>query len=111
GAENGLTDFTTDTSSGYDVVVSSPRASGAFAFHLAHLDPAADQKLTLMRVLLPGANGQMQFKSRLGVASSTQVAKVQLSVDQGNSWQDVYTQPGAYSPSQPNQEMTFTTRS
>jgi hypothetical protein len=110
GAENGLTDFTTDTSAGYNVIVSSPRASGSFAFHLAHLNPATDQMLTYTRVLLPGANGQMQFKSRLGVASSDQVAKVQVSVDQGNSWQDIYSQPGAYSQSQPNQETSFTTR-
>jgi len=46
----------------------------------------------------------------LGVASLSQVAKVQLSVDQGNSWQDIYSQPGDYSQSQPNQETSFTTR-
>ena len=98
GAENGLTDFTTDTSAGYSVIVSSPRASGSFAFHLAHPNPPTDQVLTYTRVLLPGAASQIQFNSRLAIATPNQVARVQVSVDQGTSWEEIYSQPGADQP-------------
>ncbi|HWH77914.1 MAG TPA: hypothetical protein VNT76_11105, partial [Candidatus Binatus sp.] len=98
GAENGLTDFTTDTSAGYNVIVSSPRASGSFAFHLAHPNPPTDQVLTYTRVLLPGAASQIQFNSRLATATPNQVARVQVSVDQGASWEDIFSQPGADQP-------------
>src|SRR6185369_10927551 len=80
GAENDLTYFVTDTAPDYNVIVSSPRASGSFAFHLAHTQPA-DQILSFIRALLPGTNGQMQFKSRLGWATSAQIANVQVSLD------------------------------
>ena len=93
GAENDLTYFVTDTAPDYNVSVSSPRASGSFAFHLAHTQPA-DQILSFIRALLPGTNGQMQFKSRLGWATSAQIANVQVSLDQGSSWLTVYNQAG-----------------
>jgi hypothetical protein len=93
GAENGLTFFTTNTSPDYTVIVTTPKASGSFAFHLAH-PQVSDEWLTYTRVLLPAPAGQMQFKSRLGWATPTQIARVQVSVDQGSSWQDVYTQAG-----------------
>lgn len=95
GAENGLTDFTANTSPDYNVIVNSPTASGSGAFHLAHPTPPTDQFLTYNRVLLPGSGAQMQFRSRLGWATPTQVARVQVSLDQGGSWQDVYTQAGS----------------
>ncbi len=99
GAENVLTYFTTNTASDYSVIVNSPKASGAFAFHLAHTQPDSetlpdDQILTYTRVLLPGTNSQMQFKSQLGYAADGEVARVQISKDAGNSWQDVYSQTG-----------------
>ncbi|HKS37177.1 MAG TPA: CAP domain-containing protein [Verrucomicrobiae bacterium] len=95
GAENGLTDFTANTSPDYNAVVNSPTASGSAAFHLAHPTPPTDQFLTYNRVLLPGSGAQMQFRSRLGWATPTQVARVQVSLDQGSSWQDVYAQAGS----------------
>lgn len=106
GAENGLAYFTTNTAPDYNVIISSPKASGNFAFHLAHPEPPEDQVLTYTRVLLPGASGQMQFKSRLGYAGSAQVAKAQISVDQGASWQDAFSQAGSDGPG----EATFSTK-
>jgi hypothetical protein len=94
GAENGLTDFTSLTTPGYAVVVTSPRASGSYAFHLAQPAPER-QTLTYTRVLLPGTSAQIRFSSRLGWATPTQIARVQASLDQGSSWADVYTQAGA----------------
>src|SRR5439155_16924240 len=50
GAENGLAYFTTNTGPNYNVIVSNPKASGSFAFHLSQNDPE-DQILTYVRVL------------------------------------------------------------
>jgi hypothetical protein len=105
GAENGLTYFTTNTASDYNVIVTSPVASGTHAFHLQHTQPN-DQVLSYTRVLVPSTNSQLQFKSRLGFAFSDEVAKVQISVDQGQSWQDVYIQAGTGTSG----ETSFSTR-
>jgi hypothetical protein len=92
-----LTDFTTDTSAGYNIITSNPNGPGS-SFHLAHPDPATDQVLTYNRVLLPGTAARIQFNSRLGVATPNQVARVQVSADQGTSWEEIYSQPGADQP-------------
>ena len=99
GAESGLTYFTTNTASDYNVIVSSPKASGSYAFHLAHTQPdnqtpPENQILSYIRLLVPGTNSQLQFKSRLGYAADGEVARVQISKDAGNSWQEVFTQTG-----------------
>src|SRR5439155_8435845 len=75
GAENGLTYFTTDTASDYNVIVTSPVASETHSFHLQHTEPN-NQVLTYNRVLVPSANSQLQFKSRLAYAFSDEVVKV-----------------------------------
>jgi len=105
GADNGLTGFTATTSSGYNVVVGNPNGSGN-VFHLAHPSPVSDQILVLNRLLLPAAGSQMQFRSRLGVASATQVARVQVSADSGTTWTDVFSQAGNGQPG----ETSFSTR-
>ncbi len=97
GAENGLTDFTVSTSSGYNVVVDNPNGAG-HVFHLAHPNPATDQILSYNRILLPGINAEVQFKSRLGTATAGQVARVQVSSDSGATWVDVFSQAGNGQP-------------
>lgn len=104
GAETGLTYFTTHTSADYNVIANNPNGAGN-SFHLAH-PQADDQWLVYTRALLPGTNAEMQFKSRLGWASTNQIAKVQLSLDQGSSWQDIYSQIGSDGPG----ETSFATR-
>ncbi|MGA2656588.1 MAG: CAP domain-containing protein [Verrucomicrobiota bacterium] len=94
GAENGLTNFTALTSPGYSVITNTPVAAGHWAFYLVHPLPAA-QVLQLNEVLFPAANTLLSFKSRLGHATTSEVARVQVSVDGGSTWEDIYTQPGA----------------
>ncbi|MCX6903611.1 MAG: hypothetical protein NTW03_09070, partial [Verrucomicrobia bacterium] len=106
GAENGLINFTANTSSGYEVIQSEIKASGSSAFHFAH-PQATDQTLELNYLLLPATNAALQFKSRLGQATTNQVAKVQASTDDGMTWQDLYSQAGMGETS-PG-ELTFTT--
>jgi uncharacterized protein YkwD len=94
GAENGLGNVTVSNSPGYSVLVSDLVASGSFAFHLAQPD-GSDQFLTLNPVLRVSANSMLTFSKLLGYASTTQVAKAQVSTDGGATWQDVWTEAGS----------------
>ncbi len=107
GAETGLGNFTVQTTAGYAVRDSSVKAAGAYSFHLAHPPGAKDQLLTLNQAFVPQADATLTVKSRLGVATSDQVATIQISADGGLSWEDIYTQPGTGQPG----ETSFVTRS
>ncbi|MFA5265920.1 MAG: hypothetical protein WC378_19030 [Opitutaceae bacterium] len=95
GAEGGLQGVETSTTSGYSVVDTSTKAAGAASYHLAHTS-TADQSFTLPgSFTFAGGSASVAFKSRLGWASTYQVARLQVSVDEGASWVDLYTQAGA----------------
>lgn len=93
GAENGTAGLTVATTGSYSVT-GTVRASGAAGFHLAH--PTTDtQFVRLGPTFLGSANAQLAFQSRLGYATTTQIAHVQISLDEGATWVDVFTQEGA----------------
>jgi hypothetical protein len=94
GAENGLTNFVVDTTAGYAVQQTSVKAAGSYAFYLAHPTPPRDQTLLLNRLLFPATNTFVYFKSRLGYATASQVAQVQVTTDDGITWQNLYSQAG-----------------
>lgn len=94
GAETQLAGFTDRTSGGYTVAVRAPVAAGSYAFHLAHPSPAKNQALIYDRAFLAGATAELRFKSRLGWSSVRQRASVQVSLDEGKSWAEVYGQAG-----------------
>ncbi len=95
GAESNLTGFMDQTSGGYEVVVRSPVASGTSAFHLAQPSPARLQALVYEKGFVVGATSELRFKSRLGWSSVRQRAAVQVSLDEGRSWAEVYGQSGS----------------
>ena len=97
GAENGLANVTVTASAGYNVIASDVQFTGSKSFHLA-MPVAEKQILTLNRLLRPGANGQWIFAERLGVASSNQVARAQISTNGGVTWQDVWSRAGTVPP-------------
>ncbi|PAW68329.1 MAG: hypothetical protein B9S34_02735 [Opitutia bacterium Tous-C1TDCM] len=96
GAEGGLDGLAaTTSSSAYAVVQSSIVAAGASAYRLAHVTPRTDQILQLpglFRIEKPDA--ALTFQSRLGIATAIQTARVQVSADDGVSWNDLFTQVG-----------------
>src|SRR5262249_22534997 len=92
-AENGLDDFTAKTSPGYSVLDHTVQSAGQSSFHLAQPAPEA-QFLTLKKTLRAGPTTQLAFSSRLSWATSKQAARVQISLDSGNSWQDIWSQAG-----------------
>lgn len=79
-------------------------------FRLGHLQGEVDdQILTFKDTFLPGPNAQLNFQSRLAIAMQVQEARIQLSLDDGNSWFSVWTQTGESQPDQTAQpgETTF----
>lgn len=92
-AENGLGDLRADIGSSYDARTNETAAGGSWAYRLQ--DAALKgQTLTVEKLLIPGPAGVMSFDSRLGWASGSEAAVVQISVDGGHSWRDIYTQKG-----------------
>jgi uncharacterized protein YkwD len=93
GAEAGTGNFSASTSAGYSVVATDVSAGGAASFHLAHAQPV-DQVLLLNEAVVATATSVLRFDSRLGIASTGQVALVEASVDDGATWSALYQQPG-----------------
>ncbi len=91
--DGGLGDFTVVVSSGYTVLASDPSLGNGQFFHLVQPLPAP-QTLQLNLALYPGTNATVGFLSRLGWASTGQVARAQISLDQGASWRDLWSQTG-----------------
>lgn len=94
GAENGTSTMIVAASAGYGVVTTTVKRSGEAAYHLAHPSPPTDQALTLRNPIRLGATSVLSFYSRLAHASIDQIARAQISTDDGASWVDVWTQAG-----------------
>lgn len=79
----------------YSLVQTSVRVgtSGA-AIHLAH-PVLEDQWVRLKPTYVPGAAGSVTFDSWLRASSVRQVARLQVSTDDGQSWSDAWTKVGA----------------
>ena len=106
GAE-GSQEFVTDqTDDAYPLFSTGAAANGSFSLHLAHSD-ATNQQVIIERQIFPSASSQLRFASRLGFASVTQIARAQVSLDDGQTWADVYTQAGTDGRG----ETSFTNRS
>jgi len=94
GAEAGLDGITATTSDGYSVIETGAAGVGGASYHLAH-SAATSQSLTLPESFLVGSSSPtVTFLSRLGWATATQVARVQVSTDDGRAWTDIHTQAG-----------------
>lgn len=87
-------DVTANISALYPLVQTSIFASGNAAFHMAHTIPARPQTFKLNRHIVPSERSELRFQSRLGASSTGQVTRVQVSLDDGSSWRDLYSQSG-----------------
>lgn len=96
GAENGGANVAINQTAGYSVIQSELKASGSSAFHLVH--PAAgprSQYVTLNPAYPIGDGSALSFQSRLGWAAPDQRALVQVSTNEGATWQTIYNQAGS----------------
>lgn len=103
GAENGTNGVEDGTDSSYDLITLQISANGDAAFHLAHPQAVA-QYFTLKDEFLVGDQAELRFASRLGWSTGEEFAKVQVSLDGGQGWRDVYSQSGG------NRESDFAIR-
>jgi hypothetical protein len=104
-ANNGLGNFTISPPPYYYVITNPPVGPEGACFHLTHLDPAS-QLLQLNELLLPSTNTMLNFASQLGYASSDETAHVQVSTNDGSTWDDLFVEAGTGSP-----ESSFTPHS
>jgi hypothetical protein len=94
GAEAGLGNFTRNTAAGYFVISNTLVAAGSLAFQLGHPPGGLwPQTLTLNTIVAPLTNSVLQFKSQLRYATSDQVARVEVTTNDG-PWFPIYSQPG-----------------
>lgn len=104
-AEAGLDGLLATTSPGYAVVQSlaTPTNSGS-SYRLGHMaeKQRGSQYLELPETLFVlNANAAIIFESRLGLVTSVQTARVQISTDDGLSWIDLSTEAGTSAQSGP----------
>jgi Cysteine-rich secretory protein family len=97
GAES-LANVTIVSSPGYSAQAASPTYAGNYSFHLAQpKDPTTptDQYIYLNTTLRPEAGSTLSYYKMLGWATSTQVARAQVSTNSGGTWVDVWSQAGS----------------
>ena len=93
-ADGPSTNIASSISTLYPLVQSSIFVSPPSAFHLAHTTPPRPQFFTVTTLIVPSVRSELRFQSRLGAASTGQVARAQVSIDGGSSWQNIYEQYG-----------------
>lgn len=94
GGENGTTNLVDNTDSSYSLVTAGITATGSYSLHLAHPN-AETNSFELDKYFIPSAASTLQFKTRLRYATSEQVVLVQVSRDEGLSWETLYTEQGS----------------
>ena len=93
GAESGAANITDGTDADYTLISNSVSGTGSASFHLAHPN-ASSQWFVWERNILVSSNSSLTFQSRLGTATTDQTAKAQVSLNDGATWADVYSQAG-----------------
>lgn len=93
GAEFGTSTVTINQIGNYEVFETTTKKNGTYSFHLA--TPAGDpQSFTLNHRFLVSQGTTLRFQSRLGWAASDTEAVVEISTDNGLTWEKVYVQNG-----------------
>ncbi len=90
------------TSDSYSLWITGVAATGNGAFHLAHPEPEP-QTFTLpgLYAVPPSGIVTLDFASKLGIASTTQVARAEVSINGGQGWTTVFEQRGTGDNSSP----------
>jgi len=94
GAESGIGDLIVSIFGGYNVIDSSFASSGSASFHLATGEIGTTQTITFPNAYVIGSSSSLSFESMVRAATDTQIAKVNVSLDNGVSWINEFSQPG-----------------
>ncbi|HRI15546.1 MAG TPA: hypothetical protein PLX89_21315 [Verrucomicrobiota bacterium] len=92
-ASNGLAGLRTTLEGTPTPLVS--RTGGGQVYHLTHAEGLTDEIMEIDLNLRPKAGASIRFLSRLGYAAFDQRARVEVSVDQGVTWAEVWGQNGS----------------
>jgi hypothetical protein len=87
------TRVTVNQSGAYNATSTSVKFSGNGSYHLA-CPAVGPQTLTYKNSFHVKAGASVSFRSRLGIAAVDQVARVEVSTNNGLAWQPVYSQAG-----------------
>ena len=113
-AETGLDGLITVSSAGGPPVVQSNFVgAGTAAYRLSESGSFSTQLLTLPDTFLVSSGASLSLLSRLGIVTASQAARVQVSNNDGATWQDISTQIGSSRPNADSPTPTdaaFTTR-
>lgn len=98
-AESGLAGIVDGTSAAYSAVIGSVGIDASNAFHLATPSPpnpvpGDPDIIKITNAFVPSFNSVLKFKSKLGLATTSQVAKAQISIDDGVNWITLWEQTG-----------------
>ncbi|MFM7815581.1 MAG: Ig-like domain-containing protein [Verrucomicrobiota bacterium] len=88
----GLEDFTADLGGTPEPLVNRP--GGGKAYHLTQTNGVTPNWMQATGTYRPKATGTLRWLSRLGWASSNQVARVQLTADGGTTWTNLWSKTG-----------------
>lgn len=88
----GLEDFTADLGGTPAPLVDRP--GGGKAYHLTQTNGVTPNWMQAKGTYRPKATGSLRWLSRLGWASSNQVARVQLTADGGTTWTNLWSKTG-----------------
>ena len=105
----GLVHFTISPPPNYSVITNAPDGTTNDCFHLCHDGTNSNpQLLQLNELLFPASNAVVSFESLLGYATTDETARVQISIDGGTTWQDIFTEAGCDSTGNAQCETSFT---
>ncbi|HLA39195.1 MAG TPA: thrombospondin type 3 repeat-containing protein, partial [Candidatus Glassbacteria bacterium] len=96
GGEGGTANLFDGTDASYSLISSTYKASGSNSLRLG--SAFTDQYFVIERDILVSGTSSLNFKTRMSAICSSQKALAQISVDDGQSWIDVFTQAGTGTP-------------
>lgn len=92
GADN-LTRVSVVKTGVYSSTSTTVKHAGTGSYHMANPE-GGTQTLTYTNAFHAKAGASLTFRSRLGFATSDQIARVEISTDAGSTWNAVFTQAG-----------------
>lgn len=92
-AADNVNRMTVNQTGTYNATATSIKFTGTGSYHLANPVSGA-QALTYQNSFYVKTGASLSFRSRLGIATASQVAQVEVSRNDGLSWEQIYTQAG-----------------
>lgn len=96
GAESGIGSLVPRIFGDYDPINTDSNfaSSGTQSFHLATGELGTNQTITFPNLFLIGDTSELSFQSMVRLATDSQFARVNISLDNGVSWINVFSQAG-----------------